>query len=79
MTVDEKTKEAVVIDPTRDVGPLIELARQQGLQIQHILETHVHADFLSGTREMKARLHDKPLIHSSGAGGAQWTAQYADH
>jgi len=75
---DEKTKEAVVIDPTRDVDELLQLAQQQGLHITHILETHVHADFLCGSRELKARLNDKPLIHSSGLGGADWTAAYAD-
>jgi glyoxylase-like metal-dependent hydrolase (beta-lactamase superfamily II)/rhodanese-related sulfurtransferase len=37
-----------VIDPSRDVGPYIRAARETGLAITHILETHLHADFISG-------------------------------
>lgn len=76
---NEKTKEATVIDPTRDVDEYIEMARREGLQIKHILETHVHADFVSGARELKDRLDGVPVIHSSGMGGADWTPTYADH
>ena len=76
---DEKTKEVAVIDPTRDVDEFIRIASAEGLRITHILETHVHADFVSGARELKARLGDKPTIHCSGLGGADWTPSYADH
>ena len=76
---DERTGEAAVIDPTRDIEPFIEYARHNDLHIQHILETHVHADFVSGSRELKTRLNDKPLIHVSGMGGEEWTPPYADH
>ncbi|HIK94947.1 MAG TPA: MBL fold metallo-hydrolase [Planctomycetes bacterium] len=76
---DEKTKEAAVIDPTRDVDELIEIAKREGLHIKHVLETHVHADFVSGSREMKDRLRDGVTIHASGLGGADWTPPYADH
>lgn len=41
-------RKCAVIDPCRDVGPYIEYASQNGLQITHILETHLHADFISG-------------------------------
>ncbi|MEO2008241.1 MAG: rhodanese-like domain-containing protein [Pirellulaceae bacterium] len=76
---DEKTKEAAVIDPTRDVDEFIEIARHEGLHIKHVLETHVHADFVSGSREMKDRLGDEVTIHASGEGGQEWTPPYADH
>lgn len=76
---DEKTKQAAVIDPTRDVDYWLQIAQQQGLQITHILETHVHADFISGSRELKARLNNQPQIHASNMGGPEWTAAYADH
>ncbi len=75
---DERTGEAAVIDPTRDVDDFITFARDNDLHIKHILETHVHADFLSGARELKARLHDEPLIHCSGHGGPDWTQPYPD-
>ncbi|QEG33828.1 MBL fold metallo-hydrolase [Bythopirellula goksoeyrii] len=76
---DEKTKEAAVIDPTRDVNDFLEIASREGLHIRHVLETHVHADFVSGSRELKARLGDGVTIHASGLGGKEWTPPYADH
>ena len=76
---DEKTKEAAVIDPTRDVDDFIELAKREGFHIRHVLETHVHADFVSGSHELKARLGEQVHIHCSGMGGEDWTPQYADH
>ena len=75
---DEKTGEAAVIDPTRDVGDFLRYAEEHGLHIRHIVETHVHADFVSGSRELKARLNDEPVIHCSGYGGEDWTQPYAD-
>ncbi|MCA9250946.1 MAG: MBL fold metallo-hydrolase, partial [Phycisphaerales bacterium] len=66
---DERTKQAAIIDPTRDVDEFIDIAKQNGLQIKHVLETHVHADFVSGSRELKARLGSSVTIHASGMGG----------
>jgi hydroxyacylglutathione hydrolase len=79
MVGDEKAKEVAVIDPTRDVDEYIEIAKHEGLRITHILETHVHADYVSGSVELKARLHGGPQIHVSGLGGNEWTPSYADH
>ncbi len=42
----------VVIDPQRDIGQYLETARERGLTIRHIIETHLHADFVSGHREL---------------------------
>ena len=47
--------EAVVIDPQRDVDIYIEAAQKQELAIRYIFETHLHADFVSGHRELAAR------------------------
>ena len=44
--------EAAVVDPRRDVDEYIDEARAQGLTIRWILETHLHADFVSGHREL---------------------------
>lgn len=44
----ERTKNAAVIDPTIDIGIYLEAAERRKLRITHVLETHVHADFLSG-------------------------------
>ncbi|HQQ77760.1 MAG TPA: MBL fold metallo-hydrolase, partial [Thermoanaerobaculia bacterium] len=47
--------EAAVVDPRRDVDEYLDEARAQGLAIKWILETHLHADFVSGHRELAAR------------------------
>ena len=47
--------EAAVIDPQRDVDLYLEAADEQGLKIRHIFETHLHADFVSGHKELAAR------------------------
>ena len=72
MVGDEKAKEVAVIDPTRDVDKYIEVAKREGLRITHVLETHVHADFISGSAELKARLRGEPQVHVSGLGGKTW-------
>src|SRR6476660_8189418 len=46
--------EAVVVDPQRDVDQYIQEAAAQGLQIKYVIETHLHADFVSGHRELAA-------------------------
>lgn len=51
---DETSGKAVVIDPRRDVAEYVADAQQLGLQITHVIETHLHADFLSGHLELAA-------------------------
>lgn len=52
---DDKAGVAAVIDPRRDVDIYLQMARSLGVRITHILETHIHADFVSGSRELQAR------------------------
>lgn len=47
--------EAVVVDPQRDVDIYLHTAEEHGLRIRHIFETHLHADFVSGHKELAAR------------------------
>ena len=47
--------EAAVVDPARDVEMYLDEAEAQGLRITWVLETHLHADFVSGHRELAAR------------------------
>src|SRR5215831_15993640 len=47
--------DAAVVDPQRDVDQYIQEAEAQGLKIKYIIETHVHADFVSGHRELAER------------------------
>ena len=50
----ERTKRAAVIDPRRDAAVYLEAARQRGFTMTHAIETHIHADFVSGARELAA-------------------------
>ena len=51
---DESTGRAVVVDPQRDVGRYLAEAERLGLEIERVIETHFHADFLSGHLELAA-------------------------
>ena len=51
---DETTGRAVVVDPRRDVAVYVEEAAARGLVIERVIETHIHADFLSGHLELAA-------------------------
>lgn len=51
---DETSKRAVVVDPRRDISPYLTSAEEHGMKIELIIETHFHADFLSGHLEMAA-------------------------
>ncbi len=46
------TKKAILIDPLRDVDLYLSAARRLGLTLTHVLDTHLHADFISGNREI---------------------------
>jgi hydroxyacylglutathione hydrolase len=75
---DMSSRRAVIIDPTRHVNPYLACAEKEGLTITDIIETHVHADFISGAKELKHRLGKKPTIHCSSMGGKEWTPSYVD-
>jgi hydroxyacylglutathione hydrolase len=46
------TKKGVLIDPLRDVDQYLHAALERGIQVTHVLDTHLHADFVSGNREI---------------------------
>lgn len=48
---------AVVIDPQRDVDRVLELARRRGVRISHVLETHIHNDYVTGGLELADRMN----------------------
>ena len=50
---DSQAGVAALIDPCRDVDEYLRVAKQAGLRITHTVETHIHADFVSGTQEMR--------------------------
>lgn len=67
--------EAIVIDPNRDVEPYIAAAKAEGARITCVTETHIHADFLSGTRELAGRTKATMLL--SDEGDKDWKYAYA--
>ena len=50
----ERTREAAVVDPRRDIDVYVTVARARGLELTLAIETHIHADFVSGARELAA-------------------------
>src|SRR5689334_5454344 len=46
------TKKGILIDPLRDVDQYLAVASERGIQLTHVLDTHLHADFVSGNREI---------------------------
>lgn len=65
-----KTGEALVIDPMRNVAPYLRAAEKEGLRITHVTETHIHADFVSGSRELAAATG--AVTYLSDMGDAEW-------
>ena len=51
---DPDSGEAVALDPLRDVSQYLDRAEKLGVSITHALETHIHNDFISGSRELQA-------------------------
>lgn len=71
-----ETGEALIIDPARDITPYLQAARQYNLRITHAAETHIHADFVSGSRELLAATGAK--LYLSAMGGEDWQYDFAD-
>jgi hydroxyacylglutathione hydrolase len=66
---DDSSGVAAVVDPTPDVDKYVTLAREHAVSITHIFETHIHADLMSGARELCARLGSAKIFvsHDGGA------------
>ncbi|HEX5131571.1 MAG TPA: MBL fold metallo-hydrolase [Candidatus Krumholzibacteria bacterium] len=65
--------EAIVVDPMRDIDTYNDIAAQEGLRIVAATDTHIHADYLSGLRELAERgIH----VYASGEGGAGWQYEW---
>ncbi|GLV54033.1 MBL fold hydrolase [Dictyobacter sp. S3.2.2.5] len=67
--------EALVIDPNRSLDQYIEFAQAKGLRITAVTETHIHADFVSGSRELAQRTGAQ--LYLSDMGPAEWKYAYA--
>jgi hydroxyacylglutathione hydrolase len=71
----EKTGEAIVIDPNRDIQTYVRGAAAHRMRIRYVTETHIHADFLSGSRELAQAIGAKLLL--SDHGGDDWSYAYS--
>lgn len=78
IVADMASHRCVVIDPVRHILPIVQQLALHQLRVEAIIETHVHADFVSGAVELKHQLQGYPSIYSSAAGGPEWFTSYAD-
>lgn len=67
-------QEAIVIDPKRDIDTYLAIAKANNLKITHVVETHIHADFLSGSRELVEATGAK--LYLSDEGGPDWQYEF---
>lgn len=68
-----RSGEAIVIDPERDVDRYFEEAARHNLRLVAAVDTHIHADYLSGLREMAER---GLLVYASKEGGSEWQYEW---
>jgi hydroxyacylglutathione hydrolase len=69
------TGEALVVDPNRDAEQFVAAAEAEGLRITHITETHIHADYVSGARELAERTGARLFLSDEGT--AEWKYDFA--
>lgn len=72
----QRAKVAVVVDPGRDIDQYLEMAQREGLNLVAVAETHIHADYVSGARELAERIDAK--LYVSDEGPAEWKYLFAD-
>lgn len=70
----QRAGQAIVVDPLRDVDRYVDLAREHGLEIVAVAETHIHADFLSGARQLAEKVGAR--VYVSGEGGPEWQSRW---
>lgn len=73
----QKSGEAIVIDPARHINPYVIVAEQQRLTLTAAVETHIHADFVSGSRELADQYG--ATLYLSDEGGEHWQYKNLEH
>ncbi|HKG93888.1 MAG TPA: MBL fold metallo-hydrolase, partial [Gemmatimonadaceae bacterium] len=71
----EATGESLVVDANRDVEQYLAAAAARGQRVTHVAETHIHADFVSGSRDLARRAGARLLL--SAEGGPAWSYAFA--
>lgn len=72
----QKTGEAIILDPGRDITQYIEAAQKEGMKIVGAADTHIHADYVSGARELAHQLG--ATLYVSDEGPEEWKYSFAD-
>ncbi|MDT8307099.1 MAG: MBL fold metallo-hydrolase, partial [Anaerolineae bacterium] len=72
----QMTGEAIVVDPGRDIEPYLRAADDNDMQVVGVAETHIHADFVSGGRELAERTG--ATLYVSDEGDENWKYQFVD-
>ncbi len=71
----QRTGEAIIIDPERDLDRYFQVAAENDLRITAVADTHIHADYLSGARELVER--HGAIAYLSEEGGPEWQFEWA--
>jgi hydroxyacylglutathione hydrolase len=71
----QRTGEAIVVDPERDIDRYLKLAAENGFRITAVADTHIHADYLTGARELME--HHGVIGYFSAEGGPDWQVEWA--
>ncbi|WP_411333888.1 MBL fold metallo-hydrolase [Metabacillus indicus] len=72
----QKTGEALIVDPARHISPYLETAAKEGFHISAVTETHIHADYVSGSRELAKKTGAKLFL--SDEGDENWKYGFAE-
>jgi hydroxyacylglutathione hydrolase len=75
LVASQHEKVALVVDPNRDISQYIRAAAEAGVRITDVTETHIHADFVSGARDLAARTGAR--LHLSSSGTESWRYAFA--
>jgi hydroxyacylglutathione hydrolase len=71
----QRTGEAIIVDPERDVDRYVKIAAENNFKITAVADTHIHADYLSGARELMER--HGAVAYLSAEGGPDWQFEWA--
>ncbi len=71
----QRTGEAIIIDPERDLDRYLKIAADNGFRLTAVADTHIHADYLSGARELMER--HGAIAYLSAEGGPEWQFEWA--
>ena len=75
----EATSEAIIVDANRDIAQYVDAAAREKMRITHVTETHIHADYVSGSRELAKVTGAKLLLSANGGTDWQYGFAKSDH